>query len=75
MNDATPTTSPWLTPAEAAARAQLSIATLYREVRRGRLRAARVGGRRKLRFKAQHIDEWLESSVTEVGPMHGHQPD
>jgi hypothetical protein len=36
---------------------------IYREVRAKRLRAARIGGRRELRFKAEWIDEWLIRSA------------
>jgi len=55
--------SPWLTPAEAAARAQVSVQTLYREARAGRLRVARVGGRRKIRIKPEYVDAWLEATT------------
>ena len=41
-----PAPSPWLTAAEAAARARVGVKTIYRETRAGRLRAARIGGRR-----------------------------
>ncbi len=51
--------SPWLTVKEAADRAGCGSKLIYREVRAGRLRAARVGGRRELRFLDQWIDEWL----------------
>ncbi len=51
--------TPWLTVKEAAARARCGSKLIYREVRAGRLRAARVGGRRELRFLDQWIDEWL----------------
>jgi excisionase family DNA binding protein len=40
--------TPWLTPKQAAARAQVGVKTVYREVAAGRLKAARVGGRREL---------------------------
>lgn len=52
--------SPWLTVREAAARGRCSMKTIYREVRAKRLRAAVVGGRRALRFRAEWIDDWLE---------------
>ena len=56
--------SPWLTVREAAARARCGVKTVYREVRAGRLRAARVGGRRELRFLVAWVDEWLLSHCT-----------
>ena len=56
--------SPWLTVKEAAARARCGVKTVYREVRAGRLRAARVGGRRELRFLTEWVDEWLIAHCT-----------
>jgi len=51
--------SPWLTVKEAAARARCGVKLIYREVTAKRLQAARVGGRRDLRFRAEWIDDWL----------------
>jgi excisionase family DNA binding protein len=53
----------WLSLRNAAAHAQLSPATLLRAVKRGDLTAFRVGGQRLLRFRAQDVDRWLESSA------------
>jgi excisionase family DNA binding protein len=53
----------WLTVKQAAARAQVAPWTIYHEVRAGRLRAARIGGRRELRFRETYIDTWLEEST------------
>ena len=61
----------WLKAIEAAERSRVGTKTIYREVRAGRLRAARVGGRRELRFRAEWIDEWLEASATPVS-VDGH---
>ena len=58
--------SPWLTAQQAAARAQVGIKLLYKERKAGRLRAARIGGRRDLRFLDVWIDEWLQASSTPV---------
>ena len=55
--------SPWLTVNEAAARARCGIKTIYREVKANRLKAAKVGGRRELRLRAEWVDAWLELSV------------
>jgi excisionase family DNA binding protein len=51
--------SPWLTVREAATRARCGVKTIYREVNAGRLRAARVGGRRELRLLPEWVDAWL----------------
>lgn len=59
--------SEWLTLRRAAARAAVSEATIKREVRRGCIRAARVGGRRCLRFRPEWIDAWLDASATQFG--------
>lgn len=56
--------SPWMTAEEAAQRGRCGVKTIYREVRAGRLRAARVGGRRELRFLAEWIDAWLLAHAT-----------
>ncbi len=56
----------WLTPEQAAARAQVGKRVVYNEVKAGRLRAARIGGRRELRIKPDWIDAWLEQSAVPV---------
>jgi excisionase family DNA binding protein len=56
----------WLTVRQAAARAQVGPKTIYRSVAAGRLRAARVGGRRDLRFLAAWVDDFLIASSTPV---------
>jgi len=61
--------SPWLTAKEAAARLRISTKTLYDEVGAGRLRAARIGGRRNLRFLAEWCDAYLEESSRPVEVM------
>ena len=60
--------SPWLTVKQAADRARCGTKLIYREVKAGRLKAARIGGRRELRVLADWIDEWLieQSTVKEV---------
>ena len=57
----------WLTVDEAANRARTGARLIYREVNAGRLRAARVGGRREIRVRPEWIDAWLESASNETG--------
>lgn len=57
--------TPWRTVKEIAQRAKTGEKLIYAEVAAGRLRAARVGGRREIRSKDEWIDAWLESSVPE----------
>jgi excisionase family DNA binding protein len=61
----------WLKVREAADRARCGPKTIYRAVRSGRLRAARIGGRRELRFLESWIDEWL---IGEGGADAGESP-
>jgi len=62
--DNTPT--PWLTVPEAAQRARVGAKAIYSEIRAGRLRAARVGGRRDIRIRAVWVDSWLDQASTPV---------
>ena len=64
MNEAP--ASPWLTVTEAAARARVGRKTIYASVKSGRLRAARINGRRDLRLLASWVDAWLQASATPV---------
>lgn len=54
----------WLDVEEAARHAKCGRRLIYAEVRRGKLRAARMGGRRELRFLASWIDAWLLATST-----------
>ena len=56
-----PRSSPWLTVKEAATRARCGVKLIYREVKAERLQAAKVGGRKELRFRAEWIDDWLQA--------------
>jgi hypothetical protein len=56
----------WLTPRQGAARANCGVKLIYNEVRAGRLRAARIGGRRELRMLPEWIDDWLKASSEPV---------
>jgi excisionase family DNA binding protein len=55
--------TPWRTVKEAAARAKTGVRVIYREVAAGRLKAARVGGRRDIRLLDRWVDQWLEDSM------------
>ena len=57
------TETPWRTVKDAAKRAKTGEKLIYREVTAGRLKAARVGGRRELRLRDEWIDAWLEAST------------
>lgn len=61
-----PDPDPWLTLGQAAARVLVHEATLRREIRSGRLRHARVGGRKSIRLRRSWVDEWLEASTTPI---------
>jgi excisionase family DNA binding protein len=61
-----PADSPWLTSPDAAQYSHRSKATLAREVKAGRPRAARVGGRGQLLFRREWIDQWLEDQATPI---------
>jgi excisionase family DNA binding protein len=56
----------WLTVLQAAAEAQVAAKTIYKEVKAGRLRAARIGGRRDLRIHRDWVTQWLEQSAAPV---------
>jgi excisionase family DNA binding protein len=66
MTESTKIPGPWLTVAEAAQRARCGVKTVYREVRTGRLRAARIGGRRELRLRPEWVDGWLDETSAVV---------
>jgi excisionase family DNA binding protein len=54
-----PDNQPWLDVRAAASRAAVSTATILRELRTGRLRGYRVGGRKCWRVKPEDVDAWL----------------
>lgn len=51
----------WGVPEDAERYLGVSGTTLRREVRRGRLKAYRVGGRKLLRFKRSDCDAYMEA--------------
>ncbi len=68
----TPTSTPahdpqeWLTLNEAAPEAKTSTATLRREIKRGALRHARIGGRKLIRIRRAWLHTWLETGGTPI---------
>lgn len=58
--------SPWLSLKQAAQYAHRHPQTLSREIRAGRLRAARIGERREYFLIAPWIDEWMESQAAPI---------
>jgi excisionase family DNA binding protein len=58
--------SPWLTPTQAAQYAQVGRRAIYREVRSGRLRAARIGGKGEIRILRLWLDDFLMAAATPV---------
>jgi excisionase family DNA binding protein len=57
----------WLTLEQGAARVRLHVATLRREIQSGRLRHARVGGRKAIRLRPEWLDAWPEADSTPIG--------
>ena len=53
----------WWTIAQASNYVQTHPATLRREIRAGRLRAVRVGGRKAIRLRRTDLDRWLEQAT------------
>jgi len=51
--------TPWLTVEDARREVKCGAKLLYREIRAGRLRAARLGGRRDIRIHKDWIRDWL----------------
>jgi excisionase family DNA binding protein len=60
------TSREWLTVKEAARHAKCGTRSIYQAVRDRQLRAAKLGGRRELRFLADWIDAWLLATSTPV---------
>lgn len=60
-------TSPWLKlRTEGAEYAKRSGRFLAREVKAGRLRAARIGGRGEYLTRREWLDQWIEDQATPV---------
>lgn len=56
----------WLKVEDAAQHAKCGVRSIYNAVQQGQLRAARLGGRRELRFLSEWVDAWLLASATPV---------
>ncbi len=61
-----PAASPWLTLREAACYAKRGARFLSREVRAGRLKAARIGGRGEILTRAEWLDDWIEGQARPI---------
>ena len=61
--------SEWLTVNEVAKVAKCGRRLIYREVKAGRLRAARLGLRRDIRVHRDWIREWLERCAAPIEVM------
>ena len=57
-------TSPWLTARQVAARWQTGVKAVYRSIRRGDLKAVRIGARAGLRVHVDWADAALEQLAT-----------
>jgi len=53
----------WLTIDDARAIAKVSAKLLYREIRLGRLKAARLGGRRLVRIHRDWLQQWMVAAA------------
>ena len=58
--------TPWITVKEAARYAKCGSKSIYLGVASGKLQAARLGGRRELRFVREWLDEWLRATSMPV---------
>ncbi len=58
--------SPWMNAREAGRYLRRSRLFVLREVRAGRLKAARVGGRREILTRAEWCDAWVQQNAEPV---------
>ena len=61
-----PRPSPWMTRADAATYALVSVASISRAIRAGRLTASRIGGGRAVRLHRDDVDAWLRAHLIGV---------
>lgn len=57
---------PWLTLQQSADHAQVHPDSLRRAIKIGRIRHARVSGRKAIRIRRSWVDAWLEADATPV---------
>lgn len=62
----TAASSPWMNLTEASPYAKRGRRFLAREIKEGRLRAARVGGRGEFLTRREWLDAWLEDLARPV---------
>ena len=60
------TASPWLTATEAAAYLKRGRRFVLREIRDGRLQAARIGGRGEILTRREWLDAFIEAQSVPV---------
>lgn len=58
--------SPWMTAKDAAAYLKRGRDFIRREIRAGRLRAARVGGRGEILTRREWCDAWVTDQATPI---------
>lgn len=58
--------SPWMTAKEAATYLKCGRDFIHREIKAGRLQAARIGGHREIRTRAEWCDQWVTDQATPV---------
>jgi excisionase family DNA binding protein len=67
MRNDPPVPTPWKNTVEASQRARCGLKLVYRAIKRGDLRAARLGGRRgAIRIHESWIDEWIARNATPI---------
>jgi len=63
VGDNTDPSRRWWTAAQAADYAQVGPRTILRAAAEGKLRVARVGGRRESRFLLEWVDAWIDGAA------------
>lgn len=58
----------WMNLRTAAGYVRVSVPTLRREIKAGRLRAFKVGGRKAIRLRQADLDDWMlgQTSAEEI---------